>query len=228
MYSNDYTGWFAKFTGKKRGVAPETNSMTKIAGSFTDFASKLNKGVEVWSTETGYDLSERSVQRAIPIGSKSNEITQADWLIRLGLLYARQGIDRVFYYQLYDNNDPGTDTGTPYGFSGLLDKTGKRRAVADYVHQITALMGNYYYYNTINQDPLVDIYQSGKKRMYILVVPDEVDRKEKYELDLNFAKKAIIRTLNPGSNQMTSKEVDTDNGILEIEVTETPVFVEAK
>ena len=227
MYSNDYTGWFARFKSKKRGVAPETNEMTKIAKSFTDLSSKLGN-MPVWSTETGYDISEKSVQRAIPIGSKSNLITQADWLLRLGLLYARLGIDKVFYYQLYDNNDPGTDPGTSFGYSGLVEKSKKRRPAADYIHQVTNLMGDYYYFNSINEDPVVDIYQNGQKRMYVLVVPDEIDRKEKYLLDLNRAKKALIHQLNPGSDKMITKEVATKNGLLEVEVTETPIFIEAK
>lgn len=228
MYSNDYTGWFAKFRSKKRGVAPETNDMTEIANTFVNYAAELGPDVKVWSTETGYDLSEKSIQRAIPIGNKTAEITQADWLLRLGLLYARLGIDRVFYYQLYDNNDPGTDNGVPFGFSGLVEKSNKRRAAADYIHQVTKLMGDYAYFNTINKDPLVDIYQLGKKRMYVLVVPDEVDRKQTYQLDLQNAKKATIYTLKPGANQMEAKEVSTKGGLLEIEVTETPVFVQAK
>lgn len=227
MYSNDYTGWFARFKSKRRGVAPETNNMKDIAKTFVDYAAKLG-GIPVWSTETGYDLNEKSVQRAIAIGDKTADITQADWLLRLGLLYARTGVDRIFYYQLYDNNDPGTDTDVPFGFSGLVEKNGKRRPVTDYIHQVTKLMGDYSYYNTINQDPIVDIYQNGKKRMYILVVPDEVGRKEKYQLDLNTAKTAIIHTLQPRSNNMISKEVSTKNGVIEIEVTETPIFVEAK
>lgn len=226
MYSNDYTGWFAKFRSKKRGVAPETNDMTEIANSFTSYSAELGN-IPVWSTETGYDLGERSAQRAIPIGSKSNEITQADWLLRLGLLYARLGIDKVFYYQLYDNNDPGTDAGDAFGFSGLVDRV-KRRPASDYIRQVTKLMGDYSYFNTINQDPVVDIYQNGNKRMYILLVPDEVDRKEKYTLDLQNAKFALIYTLTPGSDAMSVKEVKTDNGVIEMEVTETPVFVEAK
>ncbi|WP_449440307.1 hypothetical protein [Pedobacter steynii] len=227
MYSNDYTGWFARFKSKKRGVAPETNEMSEIAKGFVDLSSKLGD-MPVWSTETGYDISDKSVQRAIPIGSKSNLITQADWLLRLGLLYARLGIDKVFYYQLYDNNDPGTDAGTSFGYSGLVEKSKKRRPAADYIYQVTNLMGDYYYYNSINDDPIVDIYQNGKKRMYVLVVPDEIDRREKYFLDLNQAKKAIIHQLNPGSDNMITKEVATKNGVVEVEVTETPIFIEAK
>lgn len=226
MYSNDYTGWFAKFRSKNRGVAPETNDMTEIANTFTSYAAELGN-IPVWSTETGYDLGERSSQRAIAIGKKSKEITQADWLLRLGLLYARQGLDRVFFYQLYDNNDPGTDDGGTFGFSGLVDRS-RRRPAADYIHQVTKLMGDYYYLNTINNDPVVDVYQLGKKRMFVLLVPDEVDRKEKYTLDLQNAKKALIYTITPGQDAMSVKEVDTPNGVLELEVSETPIFVQAK
>ncbi|MOA39687.1 hypothetical protein D3C78_1614890 [compost metagenome] len=89
-------------------------------------------------------------------------------------------------------------------------------------------MGNYSYYNTINNDPIVDIYQEGTKRIYILVVPDEVNRVEKYTLDLGTAKHALVYHLNPGSSEMKVSEVNTDDGLLEMEVTETPVFVQAK
>lgn len=229
MYSNDYTGWFASFRSKGRGVAPETNDMTKIAASFTDYVESLDQYIPVWSTETGYDLSDKSIQRTIPIGSKSKEITQADWILRLGLLYARLGIDKLFFYQLYDNNDPGTETSNPFGFSGLVSKNNKRRPAADYLYQVTKLMGNYSYYNTINTDPAVDMYKLGNKMMYVLLVPDEVDRKEKYQLDLGSGvKKALVYTLNPGSDHMIIKEVATDDGLLDVEVTETPVFVQAK
>ncbi|MDR6782482.1 hypothetical protein ABIE26_001030 [Pedobacter africanus] len=228
MYSNDYTGWFASFRSKGRGVAPETNDMTKIAGTFTDYVKELGQEIPIWSTETGYDVSEKSIQRAIPIGSKSAEVTQADWILRLGLLYARLGIDKLFFYQLYDNNDPGTETSNPFGFSGLVSKN-KRRPAADYIYQVTRLMGNYSYYNTISKDPVVDIYSYQNKKMYVLLVPDETDRKENYQLDLGAGiKKAVIYKLNPGSSSMNVKEVATEDGFLNLEVTETPMFVEAK
>lgn len=227
MYSNDYTGWFARFRSKGRGVAPETNDMAEIAKSFTDYVKTLNREIPVWSTETGYDLSTKSIQRAIPIGDKPIEVTQADWILRLGLLYARLGIDKLFFYQLYDNNDPGTDTGTPFGFSGLVTKN-NRRPAAQYIHQLTKLMGDYVYYNTIYKDPIVDIYQKGKERIYVLLVPDEADRKEKYTLNLGAVKKALVYRLSPYSDQINVETVDVENGRLELEVTETPMFVKAK
>ena len=227
MYSNDNTGWFAKFTPKKGGVAPETNSnMGEIADSLVELGEELGKNVEVWTTETGYDINPESVQRAKPIGKKSVMITQADWILRTSLMYARHGLNRVFFYQAYDANTPGSDPKTPFETSGLLGEN-KRRPSADYILQVTKLMGDYIYDNTLNQDPFVDVYTLNGKAMYILVVPDQDDRQEDYTLNLKMAKNARIHYLKPGANEMTYKDFPTDNGKLKVHVTETPVFVEA-
>ncbi|MBB6498119.1 hypothetical protein [Pedobacter cryoconitis] len=226
LYSNDNTGWFAKFKSNKRGVAPETNTMGEIADSFVALAGELGKNMEVWTTETGYDLKEESIQGAIPIGAKSVLLTQADWILRTSLMYARHGINRVFFYQAYDSDAPGSDSKNPFGTSGLLNE-GKRRPAADYLLQVNKLMGEYVYDNTIYQDPLVDIYKLNDKTMYVLVIPDEHDRKGEYTLDLHQAKKARIYTLKPGADSMTAKDYNTQNGKLKVAVTETPTFVEA-
>lgn len=225
MYSNDNTNWFSKFTSKKRGMAPELNNMGKIADSFVDLAKTLGPKVEVWSTELGYDLRPQSVQRAIPIGTKSVLLTQADWIIRSSLLYARHGIDRIFFYQLFDDDAPGTNSGTPFGNSGLVNRE-SRRPAADYIVQLNKLMGEYRYSHTINKDPFVDVYRLADKEMYALVVPDEIGRTEDYELDLKGAKSAVIYSLRPGKDQVDQKQVKTPGGKLKINVTETPVFVQ--
>ncbi|AOM80326.1 hypothetical protein [Pedobacter steynii] len=227
MYSNDNTSWFSKFSSKKRGMAPELNNMGKIADSFVDLARTLGPpNVEVWSTELGYDLREQSIQRAIPIGSKSAQLTQADWIVRSSLLYARHGVSRIFFYQLFDSDEPGANSGNPFGASGLLNLD-SRRPAADYLLQLGKLMGEYRYSHTLNQDPFVDVYHLNKKEMYALVVPDEVGRTEDYELDLKGAKNAMIFSLKPGADQVEQKKVATSGGILKIKVTETPVFVQA-
>ena len=47
-----------------------------------------------------------------------------------------------------------------------------------------------------------------------------------YILDLGTAKKASIHNLKIGGDVMDSKQMNTTNGKLTIEVSETPVFVE--
>jgi hypothetical protein len=221
LYSNDNTGWFGRFINKGRGVAPELTNQAEIADTFVDFAELLGKSFEVWVTESGYDLNKISVQRAIEIGKKTALITQADWILRSSLLYARHGVNRSYYYQLYDT-DPNKGV---FGSAGFV-ANGKRRPVADYFFQVKNLMEDYVYFNTIDTDPIVDIYKLEDNYMYILTVPDEVDRREKYKLDLKGVKSAIVHTLNPGSDNMISKQVKTDKGYLELTVTETPVFIE--
>jgi len=148
---------------------------------------------------------------------------QADWILRTSLLYIRYGIKRVFFYQLFDDHAGGT---SQYATSGLAEGI-KRRPAADYILQATRLMGNYNYIKTINADPLVDVYKLDGKTMYILTIPDETGRKANYTLDLGKASKAVIHTLRMGADMMESKTVSTINGKLTLEVTETPVFVEA-
>ena len=88
-------------------------------------------------------------------------------------------------------------------------------------------MGEYTYKETISTDPVVDVYVRGDKKMYVLAIPDEKNRKGSYELNLSGAKTATIFNLQTGSDAMISKKADTPAGKLQIEVTETPVFVQA-
>lgn len=228
LYSNDNTGWFKKFVNKKRGVAPELNVMGDVADEFVDYAATLapaSRKIEVWTTESGYDLQPTSVQRAIPIGDKSAEVVQADWILRSALLYARHGVSKNFFYQLFDTDAPGTSSGGPFGTSGFVTHDGKR-PVAHYFSQVSKFMGDYTYYGSMGSDPIVDIYKLGKKEMFVLAVPDEVDRKEEVELDLKGAKVAVVYTLKPNSDDFDMKTIPTDKGKITITATETPQFVQ--
>lgn len=88
-------------------------------------------------------------------------------------------------------------------------------------------MGDYRYQETLNNNPVVDRYEWNGKSMYILYMPDERGRTATYKLDLENAEKAIIRYLNPKGDQMTEQSVPTQAGKIDVQVTETPVFVEA-
>lgn len=226
QYSNDNTEWFKKSKSRRqRGAAPELTELGSIADDFVSLAGTLGKKMEVWVTETGYDLAEQSIQGAIAIGNKSRELTQADWIVRTSLLYGRHHVNRVFFYIAYDTDAPGTKSEYPFGTSGLL-APGKRRPAANYIVQMTKLMGEYAFDRTINNDPIVDVYTYQGKEMYVLVVPDQENRRENYKLNLNKANRARIHYLKPDAEVMTFEDVTTNNGILTLEVTETPVFVE--
>ncbi len=219
-YAND--AYNSQGGNASRGVAPELSKSGEIADEFIEMASQYADGMEVWVTETGFDVNPKSPQRAIKIGEKSQLLTQADWTIRTSLLYARKGISKVFFYQLYDNNYANP---IQYSSSGLVIGE-KRRPAADFILQARKIMGNYQYEKTISQDPIVDVYSNGKEKMFVLVIPDEKDRKQDFALDVGRKKMVNVFELKPGSEQALVKTINVKDGKVNVKVTETPIFIQ--
>ncbi|WPU91139.1 hypothetical protein SNE25_17610 [Mucilaginibacter sabulilitoris] len=219
LYSND--GNILQHSQVTTGVAPELSTAGSIANSFAALSISLPQHPEVWVTENGFDINQQSYQKAIAIGKKSVLLTQADWILRSSLLYIRHGVKRLFFYQLLDDTPNGI---TQYATSGLAED-GKRRPAADYILQANKLMGDYTYKGTINKEPIVDKYQSGNSTIYVLTIPDQKGRTASYQLNTGTAS-ATVYTPKPGADVMDKKAVTTNNGKLEITVSETPLFVE--
>lgn len=210
----------------QRGVAPELSPSGHLAKRFRTFTNGVVDGMEVWNTEVGYDVNEHSVQRAIPIKNKTALITQADWNLRTALLYARHGIDKLFFYMLHDVSALST---TQYASSGFVDKetdpfTGK--PAWDYLVQAANLIGEYYYQETLNHEPFVDVYALDGKKVYVLTVPDEVGREQLYELSVGNSQRVKIHELVVGAKEMKTTTRNVTNGKVSLTVTETPIFVE--
>jgi Beta-galactosidase len=205
------------------GVAPELTSIGRIADDFLRMSKAQTKNMEVWVTETGYDVAAGSIQRAIPIGNKSSFITQADWNLRTALLYARHRINKSVFYMLDDVN---LNSNVQFSSSGFVNADYSPRPSWYYMQQAKSLLGDYSYDQTLNSDPLVDLYKLKDKEIYVLTIPDQVGRTGKYTLDLGKSKQAIIHTLQQDKEKMSSTTVATLQGKLEISVTETPIFVE--
>jgi len=206
---------------KQRGRAPELASTQAIGKNFVDYRVKKGLDLQIWVTEFGYDVNPHSVQRAIPVGDKPAEITQADWNLRAALMYARMGIDRLFFYMLQDVSVNST---TQYASSGFLHK-GPRPAW-DYFYQAKQLLGDFRYESTLNTDPIVDKYVRDDRQMYVLTIPDEVGRKAAYELAAADHQQAMVYELQVGSKEMKKTTLPVKNGKVILEVSETPIFVE--
>jgi hypothetical protein len=217
-YNNDYVSSGNPTVGK----APELCQAARIADDFVNMSKEYAGGAEVWITEAGYDLNPKSPQRAIAIGNKTAMITQADWMLRSSLLYARHGLKRSFYYMLddLDLKSPG-----PYASSGFAVGH-RRRPVADYFLQAKTLMGDFHFIQNLNSDPIIDVYGLNGRKIFVMFVPDEKDRRVAYQLNLGNASSAKVYTLVPEADKMSSKIVAAPKGLLNIMLTETPVFVE--
>ena len=204
------------------GVAPELSTNDSVANAFIQMAHQYVGNMPVWITETGYDINQGSPDKAIPIGNRTAMETQADWTLRAALQYSRDGLQRTFFYEMYDDNPWN---GGPYESSGLLNDDFTRRASADYLYQTNALFGNYTYQQPLDIDPFVDKYIHGSKAMYALWIPDAVGRTAQYNLNLGNADTALVYSPLEGSDSMALQKMATADGYITLTVTETPMFV---
>lgn len=205
-----------------RGVAPELSEAAVSAQRFLQLSHDYAYDMPVWVTEAGYDINGGSPYHAMPVGSKTAYHTQADWVLRTSLLYNRLGIERVFFYEMYDDN---AQNPSQYASSGLVNDNLTRRPAADYLNQAKKLLGNYVYQETISANPLVDRYSLNGQDAYVLMMPTENGSSTSYQLDMGDATGAAIYTPTPGKDSMTPKKVSVAGGMLYVTVTETPVFV---
>lgn len=220
FYANNDAG---RFTIKhKRGIAPELSEAGNKADDFVKLAHQYNKNLPVWVTETGYDVNPASPQGAMVIGNKTVEATQADWILRTSLLYARHQISKVFFYMLDDVNK---ESEVQYSSSGLAQGLVPRQS-AYYLLQTKNLMGDFRYVQTLSTEPLVDVYASGQKKMYVLTVPDETGRTVICRLNLGKIKQAAVYRLQEDTSFMSKKLVPVVNGKITITASEKPIFVE--
>lgn len=214
----------------QRGVAPELSDALDVAKRFINLSAEKAQSIRVWNTETGYDVNQNSIQGARKIGEKSALITQADWILRTSLLYARSGVDKLYFYMLHDVS---LYNATQYASSGFVNKVGKltARPAWYYLLQAKNLIGDYYYYRTIKTDPvIIDEYRKGDKKFYVLVVPDEVGRTENCPVDFldsyENSPRINLYELQPDSETPKRSMKIISNDRVRITATETPLFLE--
>jgi hypothetical protein len=219
LYSNDNRS--SQSGNATRGAAPELSEAAQVAQDFVKMAHQYANDMPVWVTEAGYDTNQGSPLKAIAIGNRSVLQTQADWTLRTALLYARWGVQRTFHYQLADDN-PGSSQ--QFGSMGLINSDHTPKPAADFLRQTTALLGDFVYKGTLNNNPIVDRYEANGRTAYALVVPDERGRTATYTLSLG-TDSAYIYQPQSGKANMRLTRVRTQNGQLQVNVTETPTFV---
>lgn len=218
LYSNDAT----LQTGATTGVAPEISGTAQTAQSFIAMAHEYAADMPVWVTEAGFDANQGSIQRAPAIGSKTPALVEADWILRSSLLYARNGVQRVFYYEAYDDNAANP---TQYASSGLINDDHTRRPAVDYLLQVAKQFGSYTFSKSISSSPVVDKYMSDAKPAYVVYLPTQTGKTSNYSLDLTGADSAYVYKPVAGASAMSRTKVKLTGGKLSFSISETPTFV---
>ena len=205
-----------------RGAAPELSIAAQVVRNVLKLAHEACYDMPVYVSETGYDLNQGSPLRAISIGSKSVLSTQADWNLRTALLYGREGVDRIDFYQTYDLN---LDCPTQFCSMGFMNADFTRKPTADYFYQAKKLMGDYVFKESISTNPNVDRYERNGQSAYALWIPDEVGRTAQYSLNLGAGSIARVYTPQAGRDTMALQIRPTINSKVTLTLTETPQFV---
>ncbi|GAA4906684.1 hypothetical protein GCM10023313_06770 [Mucilaginibacter defluvii] len=203
-----------------RGMAPEVNNTLQKARDFVNIAKKYCNNMPVWVTEAGYDVHPNSPIRAIPIGNKTIEQTQADWILRTAFLYARSGVERLFFYQAYDDN---IESPVQYSSSGLLNPNRSRKLAAEYINQFNKAFGKYTYAESLSSKPVVDRYEADGESAYVLYIPDEKGLTGKDTLNLPGVDSVRIYTPQAGGLGIAKRKIT--NGQCILNISETPIFV---
>lgn len=211
-------------TAKKQttGMPPEQTKAAEVAERFVEMAHKYAGDMPVWVTETGYDIKQTTQQKIPLIGNKSVLETQADWSLRTCLLFSRAGIQKVFFYELFDDN-PQSDMN--FSNSGLINADRSPRPVADYMAQVNKMFGQYTYALSLSSDPVVDKYTLSGKDMYVLYLPSQQGLSKSFTLDLGKADSVDIFTPDSGPSATKLRVQAVTNGKILLPIGETPQFV---
>jgi endoglucanase len=225
-YSNDAGS--PQYGYSTRGQAPELSNLGEHIDRFLKFSNEKCFGKEVWITESGYDINQGSIQKAMAIGSKSGRDVQGDWILRSSLFFSKKGIDRTMFYMFKDaleNDYP--DVFTTSGFVEGRALLSARRPAADYLKQANDLIGNYTYHSTLNADPVVDVYQLEETSIYVSWIADETGRTGTYNLTLPAGyTKVKVHSLVKGSDNMNTRIEPAPGGVYTIQASETPIFIQ--
>lgn len=212
---------FHNYVGK---VHPEASNEKEIYTAIVNWRNEKARDKEVWVTEFGWDSTESS-----KIGVESNEI-QRDWLIRSYLIGFACGIDRQAMYMSRDASyvgDPGT-----YATSGLTTQKGAWTKKDSWyaVSSMKNILTGFTFDSIVEEKDNIYIYKfvnkETKEEAYALWSPTaDGSYISDYEFTIGDKTKATLSKLTTGYYDAENERLKIENGIVKVDVSETPIFV---
>ncbi|MBK8478822.1 MAG: hypothetical protein IPL39_21820 [Opitutaceae bacterium] len=159
-YCNDTGGQEGQAT---TGISPEADGLRERFTALVDFRNRHLRESELWMTEFGWDVDQRSIQRAPGIAGMSAEETQARWIVRTWLEFAAAGVDRGHQYMMRDVVSPGAGgSDIRFATSGLVGPKGDWSPRPSFYYQATLrqrLRGLHYQDDLALPDPDLRAYR---------------------------------------------------------------------
>jgi pimeloyl-ACP methyl ester carboxylesterase len=202
--------------GAVQGVSPENGRLLSVADNFNFFRGDR----EVWQTEFGYDLAQTSPQNAKAIGNRTVLQTQADWIVRTALCYSAKRHNRLYFYEMYDNNGGGDIFGT----CGVANWGITPRPALYFIAQMGKLLGDWSYAETLYDMPRVDRYTLDGKDRFVAWYPTEEGTLKAYVPELpNRLFKTKVYILQDNSFDWKENSTEKNESFL---IGETPLVYE--
>ena len=205
--------------------SPENSSFVSDAQKIINWRNTNDPTKEIWITEFGWDTNLNSTKHAAP-----NEDSQRDWIIREYLIGDRIGLDRLIVYDAL-NDGPSSD-GTQYSTSGLATKVSEgtvKKSSWYGVNTAKNVLKGYSFNRVIKEESDIYIYEYKKGDSIILVAwspTEDGSRLLLYPMYVDNYTKATITRMQKGKDLGVTTTEDIDHGILEITITESPVFIQ--
>ena len=213
------------------GVCPELANWDNIVAQFHKARVK-QPSLELWLTEIGWDDYKKpdgthSDIYAAPIGSKTSRQVIADWALRTSLMAGRTGIDKITFFQSFDQEDPNS-WGTRFsncGFFEIVDNNVVNKPAANLQTQLATVFGDYVFAETLNSTPHVDKYVNGESVIYALWMPTMTDVTTQYALTGLTVSNVIVYDFSYTNTTPATETLSVTSGSVTLTVTEKPLFV---
>jgi len=242
-YSNNFGGQAGGPTKDSKGVSPEEDDLYGRLKKLVTYRNLYLPGKEIWLSEFGYDVHQKSPQRVSLIGDFNAEEVQGQWLVRSFLAIAAAGIDKAQLFTLTDHyhGDPAQRFSTcgllelakEQNFSTPFPEFRARKAYY-YLYAMKTALRDFRFSKILKtDDPKISAYEfthstiPGKKAYALWANTTEDYRRRDYAFTLSSnAQSANLLTLLDKDLDGKKIELKLNNRSLTIpEISERPVFI---
>eukprot|EP01084_Bolivina_argentea_P186724 321771_1 len=213
------------------GISPEDYNVLENMKQLAEWRDRNIPDVQLWVTEYGYDTNGASKYHSPAIGQFSAEQVQGMWIMRSILSFAAANVQRAHQFMWADVNSA---SGGPYATSGLVTSTGyqPKQGYYYFVCMYRTLKDAYFVDRNCGSDNVcVQIFKMGGKNAYVVWCSTSNDHKvEGYSLKIGSSanNEALLYIPTVGNADCEQRNINVTNGVVNVDVSELPLFVVTK
>lgn len=216
-YPSERDGFLPRWDNH-HGKEPETGGLIETIRNFRQFSARYLNHQPVWITELGYDLNPGSPQSISVTNKQPPLLIQASWLLRAALLTQREGIQRLFLYELKDFN---AQSSVKFASMGLVNADRSTRPAMEYLKEAQQLLNGF---TLIKSYPDFGYAQEYSKDQQRIFVAWQIQSNRELQIPAAPSEKATLYFFDQQGRLMQQPQVP-HQGYWLIQSGTTPVFL---